>query len=78
MIDEPPPTSSKRASRLGIDRRQQLTVVAVWLVIEIADSALIHDLGYKADLYRRAKIPQYWMVDVPNRCVWIFTLAGER
>jgi Uma2 family endonuclease len=35
-------------------------------------------LGYKADLYRRAKIPQYWMVDVPNRCVWIFTLAGER
>lgn len=48
------------------------------LVIEIADSTLTHDLGYKADLYRRAKIPEYWVVDVPHRCLRVFTLAGDR
>ncbi|MBV9997677.1 MAG: Uma2 family endonuclease [Verrucomicrobia bacterium] len=64
--------------RPGIGRRRHLTAADVLLVIEIADSTLTHDLGYKADLYRRAKIPEYWVVDVRHRCLRVFTLAGER
>ena len=61
-----------------LGRRQPATPADALLVIEIADSSLTHDLGYKADLYRRAKIPEYWVVDVRNRCLRVFTLAGNR
>ena len=62
----------------GASRRQHVTAADVLLVIEIADSSLTRDLGYKADLYRRAKIPEYWVVDVRHRCLRVFTLAGDR
>ncbi|MBW0000483.1 MAG: Uma2 family endonuclease [Verrucomicrobia bacterium] len=64
--------------RPGIGRRQHVSAADVLLVIEVADSTLSHDLGYKADLYRRAKIPEYWVVDVRHRCLRVFTLAGDR
>ena len=56
----------------------QVTAADVLLVIEIAYSSLSYDLGYKADLYLRAKIPEYWVVDVRHQCLRVFTLAGER
>jgi Uma2 family endonuclease len=64
--------------RPGIGRRQHVNTADVLLVIEIADSTLSHDLGYKVDLYRRAKIPEYWVVDVRHQCLRVFTLAGDR
>jgi Uma2 family endonuclease len=39
----------------------------VELVIEVADSSRGQDLGYKAQLYARAGVGEYWVVDVPNR-----------
>jgi Putative restriction endonuclease len=48
------------------------------LVIEIADSTLARDLGFKTDLYRDAKIPECRVVDVRARCLRVFTLAGDR
>ena len=64
--------------RPSIGRRQHVTAADVLLLIEIADSSLTRDLGYKADLYRRAGVPEYWIVDVPYRCLRVFMLAGER
>jgi Uma2 family endonuclease len=64
--------------RRTLGRWEDLTPADVLLAIEIADSSLSHDLGYKADLYRRAKIPEYWLVDVRHRCLHVFRLAGER
>ncbi|MBV9999723.1 MAG: Uma2 family endonuclease [Verrucomicrobia bacterium] len=63
--------------RPGIGRRQHLTASDVLLVIEIADSTLTRDLGYKADLYRRAGVPEYWVVDVRHRCLRVFLLGGD-
>src|SRR5262249_28866444 len=37
------------------------------LVIEISDSILGFDLTAKAGLYARARIPEYWVFDVPAR-----------
>jgi Uma2 family endonuclease len=37
------------------------------LVVEIADSTLSFDLKTKADLYARAGIIEYWVLDIPNR-----------
>lgn len=64
--------------RPTLGRRQQATPADALLVIEIADSSLTHDLGYKADLYRRARVPEYWVVDVRHRCLRVFTLSGDR
>ena len=42
------------------------------LVIEVADSSLRYDLSLKSELYARAGIPEYWVVDLPNRVLVVF------
>ncbi|MBY0505201.1 MAG: Uma2 family endonuclease [Bryobacteraceae bacterium] len=37
------------------------------LLVEISDSTLDHDLGPKAQLYSRAGIVEYWVVDLKGR-----------
>lgn len=37
------------------------------LVIEVADSSLEKDLGYKARLYARSRVDEYWVVDAIAR-----------
>jgi Uma2 family endonuclease len=74
--DVPEPDLVLYRPRIG--RRQHVTAADVLLVIEIADSSLSHDLGYKVDLYRRAKIPEYWVVDVRHQCLRVFTLTDNR
>jgi Uma2 family endonuclease len=39
------------------------------LLIEVADSSLRTDKTLKRDLYARAGVPEYWIVDLQNRCV---------
>lgn len=44
------------------------------LVIEVADTSLVDDLTTKLAIYAAAKIPQYWVVNLIDRCVEVFTL----
>ena len=44
----------------------------VLLLIEVADSSLDSDMGEKADLYAAAGIADYWVVNLPGRCVEVF------
>jgi len=37
------------------------------LVVEVSDTTLRHDLTTKRDLYARAKVPEYWVVDLKGR-----------
>lgn len=46
--------------------------VDVLLVIEVADSSLVYDLGEKASLYAGGGINDYWVVDVVNFAVHVF------
>jgi Uma2 family endonuclease len=39
-----------------------IPVETVFLLIEIADGSAEHDLGCKAALYARQKVPEYWVV----------------
>lgn len=45
----------------------------VALVAEIADSTLTRDRGTKRRIYARAKMPVYWIVNVRDRTVEVFT-----
>lgn len=40
-----------------------------WLVIEVADSSLIQDRLTKGPIYAAAGIPEYWIVNLRERCV---------
>lgn len=42
---------------------------SAFLVVEVAESSLNKDRLVKADLYARAQIPEYWLVDLANRIV---------
>jgi Uma2 family endonuclease len=37
------------------------------LVVEVADTTLRHDLTAKRDLYARAGVPEYWVLDITGR-----------
>ena len=41
----------------------------VLLVVEVADSSAAFDRSVKAELYARHAIPEYWIVDIPGRCI---------
>ncbi len=51
------------------------TPTDVLLLIEVADTSLAVDRTQKADLYAAAGIPEYWVVDVDRRRVFVHTGA---
>ena len=42
------------------------------LVVEISDATLRYDRTEKMNLYAKNKIPDYWIVNIKNRCVEIY------
>jgi hypothetical protein len=42
------------------------------LVVEISDTTLAQDRAIKAGLYARAGIPEYWIVNLPERVVEVY------
>ncbi len=46
------------------------------LVVEVADTTLDFDRGRKAGLYARAVIPEYWIVNLPDRTLEVYRDPG--
>ena len=42
---------------------------AAFLIIEVADSSLTFDRREKAELYARAGVPEYWVVNLADRII---------
>ena len=53
-------------------RDRHPTPTDVYLLIEVADSTLNYDRTRKVKAYARAKIPEYWIVDVNQRQLLVF------
>lgn len=43
------------------------------LVVEVADSSVSRDRGLKGRLYARMRIPRYWIVNLVDRCVEVYS-----
>lgn len=43
----------------------------IYLLVEISNSTVEYDLGTKAKLYSNSGIKEYWVVDLPNKQVWL-------
>ena len=39
-------------------------VATVALIVEVSDTTLENDLGRKSDMYARAGVPEYWVIDL--------------
>src|SRR6478609_9744192 len=44
-----------------------------YLIIEVAESSLAKDRGKKLRLYASCAIPEYWVVNLPERCIEVYT-----
>jgi Uma2 family endonuclease len=49
---------------------------AAWLIVEVADSSLDRDRGIKARVYAAMDVPEYWVVNVADRCVEVHAQPG--
>ncbi|MGL6076163.1 MAG: Uma2 family endonuclease [Fimbriiglobus sp.] len=57
----------------GLYRESHPTGKDATLVVEVSDTSLAQDLGDKLTAYALAKIPEYWVVDIPLRQIHVFT-----
>jgi Uma2 family endonuclease len=59
----PSPTDYEEHHPTGVD---------VYLLIEVSDSTLSRDCEFKAEIYARSGIADYWVLDIPNRQLHVF------
>jgi Uma2 family endonuclease len=55
-------------------RKRHASPQDLYLVIEVSDTTLHYDSGRKLLAYENARIPEYWIVDVPAGAVRVFRL----
>jgi Uma2 family endonuclease len=48
-------------------------VADVYWLIEIANTTLAKDLGVKKDLYASVGVPEYWVLDLQNKILLVFS-----
>jgi len=70
LLNEPDPDLMVTTKSVR-DFNDNPTPADIRLLIEIADSTVNYDLGKKARLYARAGIPDYWVVDIPDRLIHV-------
>ncbi|MEX2176403.1 MAG: Uma2 family endonuclease [Pirellulaceae bacterium] len=49
------------------------TPAAVGLVVEVADATLARDRGLKREVYARSAIPEYWLVNLVEKVVEVYS-----
>jgi Uma2 family endonuclease len=47
-----------------------------YLLIEVAESSLGYDQGKKQRIYARARVPEYWIVNIPDECIEVYRQPG--
>ncbi|NJL87833.1 MAG: Uma2 family endonuclease [Leptolyngbyaceae cyanobacterium SM1_1_3] len=57
------------------DQRHPEPADIFWL-IEVSNSTAVYDLGEKANLYARAQILEYWVIDLPKCKLWVHRQPG--
>ena len=69
---EPLPDIAILRSRADRYRSSHPTSADALVVIEVADSSVLYDRNVKSRMYARARIPEYWVVDLPRQSVAVF------
>jgi Uma2 family endonuclease len=75
---EPQPDAAVVKARPDHYRHAHPQPKDVLLVIEVADTSVSFDANVKSRLYGKAGIPEFWLVDVKERCIRVFTDPSPR
>lgn len=75
---EPQPDAALLRARADGYRSAHPGPKDVLLVIEVADTSVAFDTQVKAKLYSKAGIPEYWVLDVPESCLRVFTKPSAK
>ncbi|MFN0169500.1 MAG: Uma2 family endonuclease [Bryobacteraceae bacterium] len=65
--NEPEPDAVVTTRPLTVFRETNPGPQDIALLVEVAETTLRFDLGAKARLYARSRIPEYWVLDVSDR-----------
>src|SRR5271166_5725932 len=77
-FNEPQPDMILFKTEAGT-RRQHASPQEIYLVIEVSDTTVKYDSEKKLLAYENARIPEYWIVDVPAKAIRVFRLnQGKR
>ncbi len=74
---EPQPDIALLKPRADFYRAKHPSPEDVLLIIEVADTTLRYDREVKAPLYARHGIPELWIVDLENRCLYLYREPGD-
>ena len=77
-MSEPEPDIAILRPRADFYTSAHLGPADVLLVIEVADTSLVYDLGDKVPLYARHGIPEVWVIDAATRRTHVFREPRER
>nr|VFK50138.1 MAG: Putative restriction endonuclease [Candidatus Kentron sp. TC]VFK62957.1 MAG: Putative restriction endonuclease [Candidatus Kentron sp. TC] len=58
-------------------RRNHPVPADILLIIEAAEHSLRYDRAIEGPLYARYGIPEYWLVDLPGRCLEYYRSPGS-
>jgi Uma2 family endonuclease len=70
---EPEPDLAVLRGKIGDYSASNPPACAVVLVVEVADDSLARDRATKGSIYARARIPAYWIVNVVDRWIEVYT-----
>ncbi len=68
-MPEPDVAVSRRTQREGHPN-------AALLLVEVSETSLVKDRKIKTEIYAEAGVPEYWIVNTPDRTVEVRTLPG--
>jgi Uma2 family endonuclease len=72
-LSEPQPDATIVCGLPGAFRERHPSAQDIGLVVEVADSSLVRDRGLKKRLYAEAGIPVYWIVNLNDRRLEVFS-----
>ncbi len=70
---EPEPDAKLVRGKPGDYKGRRITPADVGLVVEVSDSSLHEDHVVKKALYARSSVPVYWIVNIPDGRVEVYT-----
>jgi Uma2 family endonuclease len=75
--DEPEPDIAITTNTMDSYTEQHPGPEDIRLLVEVSSSTIQDDLTTKAGLYARAGIPEYWVLDVENRRLYVHRNPGS-
>ncbi len=77
LSDDSEPEPDVAITAPGDYKKAHPSASDVHLLMEVADTSLADDRGFKAEEYARAGIPEYWIVNVKDDLVEVHTRRGR-